>query len=56
MLGVVSKVHPALGVWPGASVIGTTAAATLAVVLAGAAIPGLRAAHAEPTTLMGQTM
>ena len=56
LLGVVSKVHPALGVWPEASVIGSMVAATLAVVLAGAAIPGLRAARAEPTTLMGQTM
>ncbi len=56
LLGVVSKVHPALGVWPEASAIGSMVAATLAVVLAGAAVPGLRAARAEPTTLMGQTM
>ena len=56
VVGVVSKVHPALGVWPEASVIGWLVAATLAVVLAGAAVPGLRAARAEPTTLMGQTM
>ena len=42
VVGVVSKVHPALGVWPEASVIGWLVAATLAVVLAGAAVPGLR--------------
>ena len=54
--GVVSNVHPALGLWPDGSVVGTTAAATLAVVVAGAAIPALRAARAAPMTLMGQTM
>ena len=56
LLGVVSRVHPALGVRPDMSVVGWIMAATLAVVLAGAAVPGLRAARAEPTTLMGQTM
>jgi hypothetical protein len=54
--GVVSSVHPALGLWPDGSVVGATVAATLAVVMAGAAIPALRAARAAPTTLMGQTM
>ena len=54
--GVVSTVHPALGLWPDASVVATTVAATLAVVVAGAAIPALRAARAAPMTLMGQTM
>ena len=53
---VVSRVHPALGAWPEASAIGAMVAAALAVVLAGAAIPGLRAARAEPMALMGQTM
>ena len=56
LLGVVSRVHPALGAAPEAGAIGWMVAATLAVVLAGAAIPGLRAARAQPTTLMGQTM
>ena len=54
--GVVSRVHPALGAWPEVSAVGAMVAATLAVVLAGAAIPGMRAARAEPMTLMGQTM
>jgi hypothetical protein len=54
--GVVSTVHPALGRWPDASVVAATMAATLVVVMAGAAIPALRAARAAPVTLMGQTM
>lgn len=56
LVGVVSQVHPALGVWPDASVVGSMVAATFAVVLVAAAVPGLRAARAAPATLMGQTM
>jgi ABC-type lipoprotein release transport system permease subunit len=54
--GVVSQVHPALGLWPDATVVGVAVGATLAVVMAGATIPALRAARAAPLTLMGQTM
>jgi putative ABC transport system permease protein len=54
--GVVSTLHPALGLWPDAGVIAATAAATLAAVVAGAAVPAVRAARAAPMTLMGQTL
>jgi len=53
LVGLVARVHPGIEVACDVRTLALLAGAMMAIVLGGAALPGLRAASAEPDSLMG---